>query len=339
MKKKSVWIWIISAGILLIFVLTLQTGVHYEDLLNSSEARESIESEKQYHYVMLIDTADSDFWKSIYESAKKEAEKQNVILELSTYSDAEDYTIAERMEMCMASKVDGIILKYGGEPELDTLIKKAKEEKIPVVTVLNDAGKSGSISYVGVNNYQLAEQYGDEILKILDPQVKNITVLTHGKNEENVEQAVYSQINRIIRSSEKASEDLSMQICPLEAEKAFDTETEIWSLIRNEETMPDILVCLNEEDTECAYQALINYNLVGKVRIIGYYHTETILKAVAEGNISAVMELDTKKIGTYCITALTEYKEYGYVNSFYDVNLSVTDKDKAEDQINNQHRK
>lgn len=37
---------------------------------------------------------------------------------------------------------------------------------------------------------------------------------------------------------------------------------------------------MDEETTECARQAVLDFNLAGKVKIIGYYTSEDILAAV-----------------------------------------------------------
>ena len=43
---------------------------------------------------------------------------------------------------------------------------------------------------------------------------------------------------------------------------------------------------MDEETTECARQAILDFNLAGKVKIIGYYTSEDILAAVEKGVIS-----------------------------------------------------
>ena len=49
----------------------------------------------------------------------------------------------------------------------------------------------------------------------------------------------------------------------------FDTEEFVRDMFVNEESLPDVLVCMDEVVTECVYQALVDYNQVGNVKVIG----------------------------------------------------------------------
>ncbi len=321
---------IVCSGFFVIFLLVMLTRSFYKDALKENTLGNDKEEKKAY-YVMLVENTESVFWKSVYESAKQEAESRHILLGLSEKSDGVSYSLSERMEMYIAARVDGIILEYRGEPELEEQIANAVNHNIPVVTLLTDGGNGGAVSFVGANNYEMAKKYGDEIVKILEPNTKRVMILAHGTERNSREEQIYNQINSVVLNSKKASEEISVEIQRISSEKVFDTEEAIWSILKNKETIPDILVCFNERDTECAYQTLINYNLVGEVEIIGYHYTNIILNAIAEGIIPATIDVNTEQMGKYSIQALDEYAEDGYVNSFFDVDLSVIGQKEAEE--------
>lgn len=336
-KNKNKKLWISFLGLFFIVLLTMLTRSFYTATLQKNYGS-SFQEEKQAHYVMILENTDSIFWNSVYESAKEEADKQNILLELSK-TEGTYYSKKERMEMSIAAKVDGIILEYEGEKELDKMIQRANKQNIPVVTISSDGCKIGAISFVGVNRYQLAKTYGEEILKIINKNTKKILVLTHGKEVSKEEEQLYNQMNSMISKQRFLKggtlHQIQVETKSISLKKVFDVEEEIWTLFQQEERIPDILVCLNEIDTECAYQALINYNLVGKVQIIGYYYTPSILNGIADGILPSTMNLDTKQLGKYSILALWEYKKDGYTNAFYSVDLSVIDKKKAKEMLEN----
>ena len=105
-------------------------------------------------------------------------------------------------------------------------------------------------------------------------------------------------------------------------------------IFQSEEGPPQILVCLDEVTTECAYQAMIDYNMVGEVKIIGYYTSRTIMDAVGKGLIPVTISMDVEQIGTYSIEALTEYWEVGRANSYYTVDMNVITEDSSRKQEN-----
>ena len=56
----------------------------------------------------------------------------------------------------------------------------------------------------------------------------------------------------------------------------FETEEAVTDIFQQKDKVPDILVCMDEDTTECARQAVLDFNLAGKVTIIGYYSSDDI---------------------------------------------------------------
>lgn len=108
---------------------------------------------------------------------------------------------------------------------------------------------------------------------------------------------------------------------------SFETEEAISDLFQKSEEIPDILICMDEETTECVRQSVLNFNLAGKVKIIGYYISEDILSAVEKGIISVTCNVDTEQLGRYSVEALTDYLKEGRSSSYYSVDLSFVGKD------------
>lgn len=121
-------------------------------------------------------------------------------------------------------------------------------------------------------------------------------------------------------------ENVKIQAQNLMPENKFDIEEAIRTIFQSPEGPPQILVCMDEVTTECAYQAMIDFNMVGEVKIIGYYVSDTIREAVNKGLIPVTCTLDTEKMGKDCIEALWEYKQEGRVNSYYNVELEFVSK-------------
>ena len=327
-KIKCIFL-VIAIG--LILFLTMITSHFYQQVLKESEIWSATKGEKKAHYVMILDDENSIFWDSVYESAKKEAENENIILELSKNSSTISFAIKERMQMSIAAKVDGIILEYNDQEGLDEEIQIAKQNQIPVVTISNDASRQGSISFIGVSDYQLGKKYGEQIIKLLKPDMKKIMIIDRESEKGVGTETIYNQINNMVHKVSTTKNSITLERKHILSNKEFDAEEAIWSIFQNKEELPDILVCLNEMDTECAYQALINYNLVGQVSIIGYYYTDIVLNGLIEGIIPVTVELDTEQIGQYAIQALTKYLDNHHVDCFYSVDLNMIDQKKAEE--------
>ena len=97
--------------------------------------------------------------------------------------------------------------------------------------------------------------------------------------------------------------------------------------------LPDIIVCLNEVNTVSVYQTIVEQNRVGESVILGYYDSDTILKAIDKDVIYATITIDTAQLGHDCIEALNEYIDYRRVSDYYGVDYRIINKDNVGDYL------
>lgn len=326
--NKEIWLMTLSVMIAVLFIV-LMTSYYGRIMKDAGVSADELSQVYRYHYEMIVDNRNITFWNAVYENAREEALAHGAVLEIRGMESAEDYTKADYMDMSIASQVDGIILEYNGEEGLQEKIDEAVNKGIPVVTIVNDAPKSLRQSFVGINDYQLGQAYGEQVAKLVDSDTRRVLVLLNREQELGQNQ-LYAQINSAV---ENAGGDYEIKIRSrnIMSQSQFDTEEEIRSIFQAQEGPPEILVCLDEVTTECAYQALIDYNMVGEVKIIGYYTSKTIMEAVSKGLIPVTISMDVEQIGSYSIEALTEFWEVGRTNSYYTVDLNVvTEEDSKE---------
>ena len=84
-----------------------------------------------------------------------------------------------------------------------------------------------------------------------------------------------------------------------------------------------MLICLDKLSTTSACQAVVDYNKVGEVEIIGCYSSDAILQAIQKNVLQATVAFDTKGMGEECITAMTEYWKDGHVSEYKPVSVSL----------------
>ena len=274
---------------------------------------------------MIVGSGKNEFWQAIYESAKKTAENHNAYLEFHASDMGTGYNEIDYMEISIAAGVDGIILEFNGEEALKKEIDKAEAAGIPVITIMNDAPDSKRQSFVGVNDYQMGQAYGEQVAALLDEKTETALILLDSEKGDFEKSQIYSQISNVVMEQENG-ENVKIQAQNLMPENKFDIEEAIRTIFQSPEGPPQILVCMDEVTTECAYQAMIDFNMVGEVKIIGYYVSDTIREAVNKGLIPVTCTLDTEKMGKDCIEALWEYKQEGRVNSYYNVELEFVSK-------------
>ena len=256
---------------------------------------------------------------------KRKAAPNNVLLEIMGPDRETSYDKLDYMNMSIAAKADGIILQYNGEAGLEEAINTAVRNGIPVVTVMSDAVHSRRQSFVGVSDYQLGMAYGEIVAKYVDENTKKILILQKRDIDDMNESQIYTQISNAVKMA-AGSEDIEIKGRNLLSTGTFETEEAVTDIFQQKRNVPDILVCMDEETTECARQAILDFNLAGKVKIIGYYTSEDILAAVEKGVISVTCDVDTTQLGQYSVEAVTSYIEDGRTNSFYNVDINFLDR-------------
>lgn len=317
---------LILLGIFIVGFFVFFTNNFYKGVWEKSgleEAEESRVYESQYE--MIVGSGKNEFWQAVYASAKKAAENHNAYLEFHASDMGTGYDEIDYMEISIAAGADGIILEFNGEEALKKEIDKAEAAGIPVITIMNDAPDSKRQSFVGVNDYQMGQAYGEQVAALLDEKTETALILLDSEKGDFEKSQIYSQISNVVMEQENG-ENVKIQAQNLMPENKFDIEEAIRTIFQSPEGPPQILVCMDEVTTECAYQAMIDFNMVGTVKIIGYYVSDTIREAVNKGLIPVTCTLDTEKMGKDCIEALWEYKQEGRVNSYYNVELEFVSK-------------
>ena len=288
------------------------------------------------YYAMITDDAESSFWKSVYESALETAKEDNAYVEMISNNLSREYSQTELMEIAIASKVDGIIVTAGEAEGMTELINKAYDEGIPVVTLFNDNAQSERLSFVGVGNYNLGREYGNLIIKMANERMFlgnhiTVAVLVDASSEDSGQNVLAAGIQETIdrETTENAIKHkrIEVELVPVDASNSFSVEESVRNLfLLGPGNIPDIVVCLNENETNSVYQGVVDYNQVGFVNILGYYDSEAILKGIERDVIYATLSIDTQQLGQYCIDALTEYYELGNTSQYSAVDSYVINK-------------
>ena len=142
---------------------------------------------------------------------------------------------------------------------------------------------------------------------------------------------VYYQVKKELESRKKTDQSVNLSEYCVDSSADFDTEEFVRDMFVNEESLPDVLVCMDEVVTECVYQALVDYNQVGNVKVIGYYYSDVILNAIDKGILSSTIAMDMDEVGKYSVNALEEYLSLGHSNGYYSVNQHVITKDNTDE--------
>ena len=308
----------IAAGLLLLLYF------YADNRILTMEDQEGREAMLVRHYA-FVSQDDSDLWRAVYAAAHTQAELSSDYMEWIGEDSPVSYGIEDKLRIAAASGVDEIILHQSADDDLTELIDGAWEKGIPVVMALEDDPESSRISYVGVNNYQMGENYAEQVLKCLKDGLNRVQVLSGGSIGEGGPALMYNRMTQVIEQNREEGQHVAIDVLEIDSRSSFETEEAIRDLFLGGSAIPDILVCLDPVTTECVAQALVDYNEVGNVSVIGFYASDAVQEEVERGIIHSALGIDAKQMGEVLVNALNEYREQGRVSDYFNVGLFVLD--------------
>ncbi len=135
-------------------------ALHYKTVL----ASEPNVKKPTYHFMLIPEEIHNPYWQMIKKGADDAGKDDNAVIE---YTGPIQTSINEHIRFideAISSKVDGIITQGLNPGKMTSIINKAVEEGIPVITIDTDAPNSKRAAYVGTNNYKAGLQAGQALV-------------------------------------------------------------------------------------------------------------------------------------------------------------------------------
>ena len=333
-KKKSFYV---TGSIIIFFILMITVGsILFFNMQTRKMNRILKDTEyEEYgkYYVMIVNDRSSEFWQSVYEGAKEDGKKSDAYVELMGSNLAEDYTREELMEIAIHSQVDGIIVEADEGEEITALINRAVDSGIPVITVLGDNTSGERKSFVGVGSYNLGREYGRQVIRLCGEEARRVLVLMSGNTNSTSQNILYSGIQETLENEMPPQSAAVLEMKAVDNENTFSAEESIRDIFMSGEQLPGIIICLDERSTACVYQAVVDYNKVGQIAIIGYYDALSTLQAIERNVVDSTISIDTVQMGSYCVDALNEYHASGNVSEYFSVDVTVINANNVDEYL------
>lgn len=272
------------------------------------------------YYALICEN--NDFYRQVYKFAKSEGDANNICVDMFSERYSDEYSIADLLKIAIESKVDGIIVEANASAEIASLIDEATNKGINVVTLMNDCSDSMRRSSIQVSGYNLGRQYGSQVASSELFFGERILFITDSSKLSSGEMLIFTGIQDYINEV-TPNMNISMSAYAVDGSDIFVIEEMIRDIFKDESLLPDVIICPDERTTASVYQALVDYNRVGEIRLLGYYDSDTTLRGIKEGVIEASITVDVSQLGEYAVSALYEYNNYGYVSDYYTVDTTL----------------
>lgn len=330
-EKNNKIIFGLAVIIIMLLVGTaISIYIHYRDV---SEIERYSDNQFDKHYAFIYTSGDSDFWDKVYEGAREKGKELGVLVEDFGSNLTVDYDRNELIRIAMDAGVDGIIVDADSYKNTAELINEVTEKGIPVVTVVDDCANSQRVCFVGISAYTMGLQYGEELIKMVGNDALDVYVILDQNQVENSQNLVISAIFDTFENN-GLGEKINIEGVYVKGNNAFSAEEQIRDIFISNQ-LPDVVISLDAVYTRCLFQAAVDYNKVGDVKIFGFHDSEDILDAVAKNIVEATISIDAKQMGKYSVEAMDEYVNTGYVSSYISQESEMVKRDMAERILEN----
>ncbi len=265
--------------------------------------------------VAIVTNCTADFWLHAEAGAKKAAAENDVELD---FRQPKTQTVIDQMEIVEALLKQGIkglaVSVINPEEQTPDLTRIAGQ--VNLVTMDNDADKTGRLCYVGVDNYLAGKEAGRAVKRAL-PKGGTIALFIGTTTSANSKDRVAGVLDELAGSDNRAEirkgnfqEKYGVYTLYRKAPITDETEeakarTNAESALEQLKNTPDVaMVGLYAYNPKAILTAVRGKNLVGKVKIVGFDEDFDTLDGIDKGEIEATVVQDPYQYGYVSVTCL-----------------------------------
>ena len=324
-RGKGPLVITVFVSITIMLIATVISTIFYVYTTRSLSEEYKLSGIEEYDQYYSLICENNDFNRQIYQYAKEKGDELGICVDMLSMRTNNDYSTEELFEIALDSKVDGIIVEAKDAQKMKGLIDNACQKGIDVVTLLSDSPDSMRRSSIQVSAYNLGKTYGQQVVSKELRGYEKILVINDSTNSDASQNLIFTAIQDTIYNELEEDKDNKVSVVSysVDGSDPFVMEEDIRSLFVDENSMPEVIICPDDQATEVVYQALVDYNKVGLVRLIGYHDSQTVLEGIRQGVIEASIAVDVKELGEYAVEALAEYKSTGFASEYYSVDSTL----------------
>jgi len=251
----------------------------------------------QYHLALVIPDSQDSFFDGLREGVAGGAAAAGVAVQIFRYhanvpDEAETY-----FQLCLTSRVDGIILYAGTDGRMESRRDQAAEDDVAFIPVGTLAPPLGGQGFIGSSSLLQGIESGNQLTQRLGKAAR-VGLLLTSDGENPLDDPVSLGVSVALQSFPGAK-----IVQAARAQPGILSGEEAASALLRENPSINVLVCASAPITEGAAQVVVDQGRVGQVQIIGTDRSPTIDRLVDKGVIAASIVRDSRKMGAEALKA------------------------------------
>ena len=265
-------------------------------------------SSKKYRVVVIPKGTGHQFWKSVHAGALRAAEELgNVdVIWKGPQKETDTDQQIEIVKNFISKRVDGICLAPNHSEALVEVVQEATEENIPVVIFDSGLGEGAkTVSYVATDNYRGGQLAADRLAKLIEGK-GDVIMLRYRAGSESTEQREAGFLDRL----KEKHPDIKVLSSSQFGEKSKRTAMEAMTpLLRKYRDEVDGVFAVCEPNCNGTLEALINTNLVGKVKFVAFDPSDELIGGMKDGSVGGIVLQDPVQMGYQSVMNMVAHLE------------------------------
>ena len=284
------------------------------------------ESTLVYHFSLYIPDNRNSFFLGIIRGVEQAAEELDSAVSIHSIDPAKN-----ELEIAAFTGVDGVIVcPYLDDAVARHQLEKLRDYQIPAVLINHNLPSEQPWSFIGINNFDMGRRIG---LILQEDSAEKITL---GVVYSDKAPGIYAERELVeMGISASLGGQLSGPIIsyrtnlnPLDAEALLVKIFRSPGIRSGNSAMADgqavnTIVFTDPEDTIAASQTLVDLNLVGQIRIIGFGADPGVMESLEKEIVSASVVIDSERIGYEAVHSLAALRITGYTSASIDTGIEI----------------
>ena len=282
-------------------------------LSRAVSAAEGTGDDRRHHVAVFLPQQATLFFDRIREGVRSAAQRYDVAVSfLPIGEDAAEFPFAHY------SGIDGaIIYPYLEQKEMRRRLVDLDDAGIPVVLIEQDVADDWPWPFVGTNNFEMGRRVGQVLAT--GPTSERVVVVYSDKSPAVAAERELIELGITTVMGEGLAEPISRRRTGL---NPLDAEALTYQLLRADPPISS-LVFTDTDDTLAALQVIIDLNLVGQVRVIGFGVTDAILDYLDRGVLDATIAVNPQRIGVEAVRVLSQLINTGNAAAYVDTGVEI----------------
>jgi ribose transport system substrate-binding protein len=327
MSRLSITAYVVG---IVCFIVSCSFAVFYgyKVVTHQLPTEEKELNDDRYHFVLIPEELDNDYWRLVEEGARAAAKKYDVLLEYTGPRQANFDDHLKTIEMSAAAKVDGIMTQGLSDEQFSPLINRIVEKGIPVITVDTDAANSKRLAYIGTDNYYSGFLAGKALIADTNGQA-NVAIITGSFNKNHQRQRVQGFKDAI--QSEKGIRIVAIEESQISRVRAFEKAYQIL------QEHPEVTAFFGTSalDGIGVAEVVEKFNKQKRIYIIGFDLLKETQKYIRKGTIQATVVQEPFEMGYRAVKMMIELREGKKVPSIIHTATRILRKNDLPPYMNN----